>query len=1052
MSLADRATSRTLELSLGFLVLLAATGCFSSDGGLGPLFGAPDDGGDDGGFDEDEGGSVKLLDLFFNARYAREAPTVMTSSPADGEVDVAVTSLLAVQFSESMAASRIQSGLAVFPEGSSTPVAGVVNLFQGQTVAVFIPQGNLLPDTDYEIVVPGNLTDLQDQQIEIEGEGLDQRFRFTTAPSSVMPTFRVTFTSPVQRSGNAARSSELLLLFSEAVSQATSGGGLLAPGNLEVLVNGQSLTEGTDYTIQLTPATTPRVLQIVATTRFPATGDVQAQIAEDVANADGQKTLEGGDGFTLRFTAQDAAVADQLSYPNSFDIDEADGFISNSNIMDFRTSVGFTADGRTASEVTLVLFDPALNRAFVTIQRNPSDPVELVTNLQPEDTSPFNDGVIEVGAYIESRGFVSEVSIVGTLLKDTMGPRLEALGPPTLKTPLFGLGVLYSDVNDPVVFGRMDEPCLGVSIDFNNAGSLDFNSVLFRPGLSTVEEDFFVTGSSVDALITSRLEPFTSFAFIASDRFGNGAISLDDFALQTIGVVGARIQTVDGNTALAVVAYPGDKSETLSPLLTGAVILESFPPDASGVGQVVKTFQDTLGLVKFTEVEVNSIPTSQITVTVIASGYDLVTIAGLNKPTAASPIAFLPVLDPSMGRTTLPVTAKFDNLTQNAQARVGATQTDLELSSDALDRMNLLSNPEGDPFSRTFNLGDERIQVFSAVEEVGVPTQLRYSSSDPFSAVPADGGGGAGSQRERTVDFAGRQTYSEGTDQPFDVTFDNTQVVGDGTGNPGPLGLVGNELAQFRRLRLTTRLPGFSTSVAVAESGQLQSNGNDRIGTVILPPEFQRNDSTTTTGVEDSPLELLLQPGLSNPATAVDPAVLNRNVRAELHIQDLTEPAGGLPSSAYTRQRFLITSTTLGPVGLQQVPTILDPAEGGTVTHPPSIEWPEVTSGEGVHCVTLKASSASWRILVAAAPPGGTIVFQVPRISTSAAIPPNPFQNPGTFNALVESFDFDPFGDFSSGSPEMPYEFNFDRFFLTDLDREHLRASRSDPQFRFSTQ
>jgi len=79
--------------------------------------------------------------------------------------------------------------------------------------------------------------------------------------------------------------------------------------------------------------------------------------------------------------------------------------------------------------------------------------------------------------------------VVETIVKDTVGPALLALGPPG-----FGTNVILTQVNDPVIHGRMSEPCTGIQIDFDGAGSPDFNSIQFLPGQSTVTDDFFVTG------------------------------------------------------------------------------------------------------------------------------------------------------------------------------------------------------------------------------------------------------------------------------------------------------------------------------------------------------------------------------------------------------------------------------------------------------------------------------------------------------------------------------------------------------------------------------
>ena len=93
----------------------------------------------------------------------------------------------------------------------------------------------------------------------------------------------------------------------------------------------------------------------------------------------------------------------------------------------------------------------------------------------------------------------------------------------------------------------------------------------------------------------------------------------------------------------------------------------------------------------------------------------------------------------------------------------------------------------------------------------------------------------------------------------------------------------------------------------------------------------------------------------------------------------------------------------------------------------------------------------TWKIYVPAQS-NDVVTMQVPFIPTS--LPDGlglvDFAIAGTFQGYVESFDFDPNHEFDGTTPEQ-YLFNPQSFWQSDLEREFLRASRSDPNFVFTT-
>jgi len=196
-------------------------------------------------------------------------------------------------------------------------------------------------------------------------------------------------------------------------------------------------------------------------------------------------------------------------------------------------------------------------------------------------------------------------------------------------------------------------------------------------------------------------------------------------------------------------------------------------------------------------------------------------------------------------------------------------------------------------------------------------------------------------------------------------------------------------------------------------------------------------------------LELLLQPSLLDPAIAVDPNILKRNVRLEMIAQDTVVFGTTIASSAYTRQRFVFDPTiasaeVLSPQAIP-TPTVTNSA------HPPALQWNEVTGGEGVHCLKLISvlQVETWTIYVPAGS-SSPVSMQVPLIPTSLpdGVGLIDFAMPGTFQIYVESFDFDPLDEFDSATQ---YTFDPQSWWQSDLEREFLKASRSDPNVVFTT-
>lgn len=1040
-------------------VLLPA--CWNA-GGLGPLFGAHNGTSGSGGFNAGTGGGVLLKDLFVGARIQLAAPSVNVTAPANGATDVSTKTPIAVQFSESMLASLLRNGVQLFAQGSSQSTAASITFFNGDSIVALVPNSDLLPATQYQISVSGSLTDLQGEQVPLgKSKGSDLRFSFTTIAATGDPPFEVIYSSPSQQERNVPRGSEVLLEFSEPFNASVAPGGINAPGAVVVKENGNTLLLGSDYQMVTFPASNPRAIDIHFTVSAPADADMSVIIDKSVQNADGRKTLKGGNGFTVSYTTQDAAIPSLISFPSSPVVQGKDGAVSAGTLHAFPADVALTTDGITPDTTTIIYFDAKAQNALI-FNGGGANPTHFVSDLQPQSTPALQEGDVLVGSYVERRSFRSEVSVVETIVKDTVGPRLLALGPPGFNT-----NVLLTQVNDPVIHGRMSEPCAGLQIDFDGAGVPDFDSVQFRTGQSTVTDDFFVTGASVDAPLSDAYEGNATFSFIASDLFGNGAVNADQFVQATTGKVGCSVKNPDGSSALYVVAYAGDTFEFLAG--GGAVLLDAYPPEVDGLHQIVKGLLANVGVVRFTDAELATIPTSQITVTVVAQRAGIgvprvllgpVTFTGLNKPSAASPKAIAALLQPDaqvqMNHSARCVPA---GASANSPTFAGsAFSFDVLPATPEFDRtVPMVNNPT--PNQNLLDLPLNQLELFGLTETVTIGTSnlYRFTSSEPFTSE-APPNQSDGPTKSRTADFTGLAQFDSGSHPELvnTIDFDDVQVSYDQTqpppGQPGPIGLRGSSADQLRQFSIICRLPGFVDECALSSTTTFTANAPpDFTGQALVPLSLLQNNSVASTGAEDSPLELLLQPALIDPSVAVDLSILKRNLRLEMLVQDRIVFGTTIASSAYTRQRFVFDATA--PSSSVLSPQVVPTPTVVNSTHPPLLQWNEVTNGEGMHLFRLISvlQLETWKIYVAAGA-GPTVSLQVPHLPTSLpdGVGLIDFASPGTFQCYVESFDFDPNHQYDSTTPEQ-YNFDPQSFWQSDLEREFLRASRSDANFVFTS-
>lgn len=89
------------------------------------------------------------------------APTVTVTNPMDLAIDVPVNQSINATFSEEMLqTTMVTSNFLVMETETELPVTGTVSYDVQNNIATFVPENNLLPDTDYTVTVTEDATDL----------------------------------------------------------------------------------------------------------------------------------------------------------------------------------------------------------------------------------------------------------------------------------------------------------------------------------------------------------------------------------------------------------------------------------------------------------------------------------------------------------------------------------------------------------------------------------------------------------------------------------------------------------------------------------------------------------------------------------------------------------------------------------------------------------------------------------------------------------------------------------------------------------------------------
>jgi hypothetical protein len=142
------------------------------------------------------------------------APGVVSTSPVNGAVNVLVTSVVTVTFSEAMNASTINgSTITLRVTATSAAVSGTVSYNGGTNTATFTPTASLSGPTGYTLAVTTGAKDLA-------GNSLASPFTSSFTTADVTPP-TVGSTSPVSGSVGVLITSVVTVTFSEAMNPST---------------------------------------------------------------------------------------------------------------------------------------------------------------------------------------------------------------------------------------------------------------------------------------------------------------------------------------------------------------------------------------------------------------------------------------------------------------------------------------------------------------------------------------------------------------------------------------------------------------------------------------------------------------------------------------------------------------------------------------------------------------------------------------------------------------------------------------------------------------
>ncbi|MBI5091860.1 MAG: Ig-like domain-containing protein [Candidatus Hydrogenedentes bacterium] len=229
------------------------------------------------------------------------APTVNSTDPAGGAIDVSVNKKIAATFNEAMNPLTITTTTFTLKHGT-TPVAGAVG-YAGVT-ATFTPATTLAPNTTYTATVLMEATD-------VAGNGLagDHVWTFTTGATADATAPTVSSADPIDSAIGVPLNKKVAATFSEAMDPLTIttatftleqgttpvAGAVTYMGMTATFTPAAALTAGTEYTATITTGAEDLAGNAVASDHVWTftTGTTTAQVEIDLGSANAFAILAG---------------------------------------------------------------------------------------------------------------------------------------------------------------------------------------------------------------------------------------------------------------------------------------------------------------------------------------------------------------------------------------------------------------------------------------------------------------------------------------------------------------------------------------------------------------------------------------------------------------------------------------------------------------------------------------------------------------------------------------------------------------------------------------
>ena len=633
-----RPFGRQLGLCLAGTVGL---GLFSAcDGNIGRAFDPRLDppGGGGGG-----GGSPGVIQAAVAGGISRDGrPSVVEAFPTGG--GWAPTVPIVVVFDESLNTTTVlpstptgtDAGVFVRDQTTMTVVPASYGFLAGNRVVVIRPSLPLqgVAMTQYEVVVDPEVRDADG--IRVGGTEPMVVATFSPDVDTAEVDARLVTTVPIDNADDALTSDSVFAFFDRpaipmSVNMTTFQ---VSPAG------GSPLMKAPEFTFQTMGVDDTRVAALIPDTPFVAGGDVDIDLTRDVRFAmEGRLDVSAASptsGFTVNGLEAPVTVelhSSSAGFPEKINAGNA-GMVMmrvelpSSVLNNDRVFVRiYGSDATTASTV-----DVDFVEGSVTVPMDGATEVIVVLNnmLGDAQSRVFDDGELRFAARIERRSMVSGYTLGDADLNPALDftvPEIVLVGPPTS-----GEGEVYAfDQDRFVLHGRASEELAAAELVANN---------LTVPMFASAENGRFM----MNPMPVAGRE--TSFTLLITDVAGNMAVApFAGIAVQR-GVVSGDV-SIGGELSVSVF-----DDETLLPVGGAMVFIDPMEPTvpSNSSRRVAVTGGDGFAIQ-------GGLPSPRHTITVVAPGYDLVTLYDTPasqvslplRPTAESPsqisgtLAFVPM-------------------------------------------------------------------------------------------------------------------------------------------------------------------------------------------------------------------------------------------------------------------------------------------------------------------------------------------------------------------------------------------------------------------------